>query len=187
MPSIKNAFYVISLFFGCAVFAQDVDYYKQLASNSEGIAERMVAMDSVISKTRRADIDTFISYSLDYIELAKEIDSIEAAAKKMINVHYSLSSIKNEPRKALTIIDGILARKYKINDTYLLGALYLKRGGSNYRLDLNAAVEDYQQAIENFGVEDSLYIADAYLFSGQAYSNMGMFVPAGESYRKAYN
>lgn len=158
-----------------------------LARKSTDKSVRLEALDSVISKSRKSDLDTFISSSLDYIELAKELDSIESAAKKMINVHYSLSSIKNEPHKALTIIDGILARKYKISSRYLLGALYLKRGGSNYRLNLEEAIEDYKLAIASFTEKDSIYVADAYLFSGQAYSNMGKFVPAGESYRKAYN
>lgn len=187
MPSIKSIFLVYLLVCGLTMLGQDVEYYKQLSKSTSDAGQKLEYLDSVISKTRKTDIDTFLEYSLAYIELAKEVDSIEAAARKMINVHYSLSSIKNEPRKSLTLIDGILARKYKIKDSYLLGALYLKRGGSNYKLDLNAAVQDYEMAIENFGVEDSLYIADAYLFSGQAYSNMGMFVPAGESYRKAYN
>jgi signal transduction histidine kinase len=118
--------------------------------------------------------------------LAKELDSIEAAARKMINVSYSLTSIKNQPRQVLTLLDGILARKYAINDSFLLGTLYLKRGGANTRLDSQQAIVDFENAIKSYGVKDSLYVADAYLFSGQTYSNLGKFVPAGESYKKAY-
>jgi len=167
--------------------AQDIQYYIDLSESSSNPQERMVAMDSVVSIAKRMDMNSFINYSLQYIELAKGMDSIEAAARKMISMHYSLSSVKNEPRQALTIIDGILARKYKINDSYLLGGLYLKRGESNSKLNLNDAIEDYKMAIASFTEKDSLFIADAYLFSGQAYSNLGKFVPAGESYRKAYN
>lgn len=187
MSAVTRGVFIIVFLISLTGYTQDISYYIDIAKNSNDRYEKLVALDSVISKSRTLDLETFVSYSLSYIELAKDMDSIEAAAKKMINVHYSLSSLKNEPRKALTEIDGILARKYKIKSSYLLGALYLKRGGSNYRLNLIEAIEDYKMAIASFSDKDSLYIADAYLFSGQAYSNMGKFVPAGESYRKAYN
>lgn len=187
MLTRPNVLILLTYLLTLSAWSQGVDHYRNIYETNENIAVRMVALDSLISKTKGKQIDDFINYSLEYIALAKELDSAEAAAKKLINVHHSLSSIKNEPRKALTIIDGILARKYRISDSYLLGNLYLKRGISNYRLDLNNAVEDYKMAIASFTEKDSLYIADAYLFSGQAYSNMGKFVPAGENYRKAYN
>ncbi|MCW5518945.1 sensor histidine kinase [Aureitalea sp. L0-47] len=187
MKALPKFFLLFLILLSLSSRAQDIQYYLDLSENSSNSQERLIAMDSVVSIAKRTDINSFINYSLQYIEIAKEMDSIEAAARKMINVHYSLSSVKNEPREALTIIDGILARKYKIKDSYLLGGLYLKRGGSNYKLNLTDAIEDYKMAIASFTEKDSLFIADAYLFSGQAYSNLGKFVPAGESYRKAYN
>ena len=187
MKALPKFFLLFLILMSTSTWAQDIQYYIDKAENASNEQEQLIAMDSVVSIAKRTDLNSFVSYSLQYIELAKEMDSIEAAARKMINVHYSLSSVKNEPRQALTIIDGILARKYKIQDSYLLGGLYLKRGGSNYKLNLNDAIEDYKMAIASFSEKDSLYIADAYLFSGQAYSNLGKFVPAGESYRKAYN
>ncbi|MBX2826969.1 MAG: hypothetical protein KTR22_02335 [Flavobacteriaceae bacterium] len=179
---ILTALFVSSPF----IQAQDIEAYKQRIANSSDPQEKLIAMDSVIKWTRRTDVDTFAQYSLAYIELAKEMDSIEAAARKLINVSYTLTNIKNEPHKILTLIDGILARKYKIKDSYILGSLHLKRGAANYRLDLEQSIVDYQNAIENYSEKDSIYIADAHLFSGQAYSNLGKFVPAGESYKKAY-
>lgn len=166
--------------------AQDVTYFKNIVENTQSPQEKLIALDSIISKSRRKNIDDFIAYSLQYIDLAKELDSVEAAAKKMINVSYSLTSIKNQPRKVLTLVDGILARKYMIKDSFLIGSLYLKRGGANSRLNLQQSVIDFENAIKNYGGKDSLYVADAYLFSGQAYSNLGKFVPAGENYKKSY-
>ncbi|MDC8005927.1 histidine kinase [Aureisphaera galaxeae] len=178
---------VSALFLWCpSLKAQDIEAYKKQVESSSNPQEKLTAMDSIIKWTRRVDPDTFSEYSLAYIELAKEMDSIEAAARKLINVSYTLTNIKNEPHKVLTLIDGILARKYKIKDSYIVGSLHLKRGAANYRLDLEQAVKDYQNAIDNYSAKDSLYVADAHLFSGQAYSNLGKFVPAGESYKKAY-
>ena len=166
--------------------AQDISYFKIIVDNTQNPQEKLVALDSVISKSRPINTDDFIAYSLEYIELAKELDSVESAAKKMINVSYSLTSIKNQPRKVLTLVDGILARKYVIKDSFLIGSLYLKRGGANSRLNIPQSIIDFEDAVNNYGRKDSLYVADAYLFSGQAYSNLGKFVPAGENYKKAY-
>lgn len=166
--------------------AQDLSSYQKIVEISKDPIQRLVALDSLCSKTRTTNLDDFIGYSLQYIELAKELDSIEAAARKTINVSYGLTSIKNQPRQVLTLLDGILARKYAINDSFLIGTLYLKRGGANTRLDSQQAIVDFENAIKNYGEKDSIYVADAYLFSGQTYSNLGKFVPAGESFKKAY-
>lgn len=169
-----------------SVFAQDLSYYKNLADTTKNDLVRLEAIDSVLSKTFRTDNDTFIAYSEDYISLAKKLDSIEAAARKAMNVQYTLTSIKNESRRAVTLINSVLAEKYKIKDSFLLGGLYLKRGGAHFRIDLEKAIEDYTLALNNFGRKDSVYVADAYLFRGQAYASTGKFVPAGENYDLAY-
>lgn len=187
---LKNNLLLVLVTFLCVFVvktsAQDISYFKIIVDNTQNPQEKLVALDSVISKSRPINTDDFIAYSLEYIELAKELDSVESAAKKMINVSYSLTSIKNQPRKVLTLVDGILARKYVIKDSFLIGSLYLKRGGANSRLDIPQSIIDFEDAVNNYGRKDSLYVADAYLFSGQAYSNLGKFVPAGENYKKAY-
>ena len=186
----KNLFFLLLfyaiLFFSTPFFAQELEDYKRIVTTSSNKGEQLVALDSILSIEGKTDLNKFIENSENYIGLAKEIDSIEAAAKKMIGLSYTLTSITNQPEKVRRMIDELLARKYKIKDSFLLGSLYLKRGGANYRLDLEEATNDYQKAIETFTEKDSLYKADAYLFNGQAYSNLGKFVPAGENYKKAY-
>ncbi|MEZ4874841.1 MAG: sensor histidine kinase [Flavobacteriaceae bacterium] len=166
--------------------SQEVSYYKQLADTTSQPALKLMALDSILSKEGKSNQDVFIKNSENYIEYAKQIDSIEAAARKAIGLGYTLTTLTKEPERMIRIIDELLARKYKIKDSFLLGSLYLKRGGANFRLDLEQATKDYAKALEAYGENDSIYIADAYLFSGQAYSNLGKFVPAGENYRKAY-
>ncbi|MEL6810140.1 MAG: sensor histidine kinase [Bacteroidota bacterium] len=186
----KNLTFLILVVLSLVVMstsAQDISHYQSILEGKPTPLERLVALDSLCSKTRKSkNTDDFVSYSLQYIELAKELDSIEGAARKMINVSYSLTAVKNQPREVLTLVDGILARKYAIDDSFLLGSLYLKRGSANKRLDLPQAIIDFENAINIYGEKDSIYVADAYLFSGQTYSNMGKFVPAGESFKKAY-
>ena len=167
-------------------YGQDIDHYKQLAEKETNMTAKLVAMDSVLSKSYMRDDDVFIDYSIRYIDLAKAIDSIEWAAKKAMNVQYTLTSKKNDPGKAIALINGVLAHKYKIKDSFLIGGLFLKRGGAHFRVDLEEAIEDYTLAIENFAETDSVYIADAYMFRGQANSTLGSFVKATEDFDTAY-
>lgn len=166
--------------------AQDISFYKSALDTVQSPTQKLEILDSLISKSRKDYIEDFISYSKDYIALAKDLDSIEAATKKAINISYTLVSIKNKPESCLEIIDDILRYREKVKDSFLLGSLYLKRGSANFRINLEEATQDYEKAIKTFGKKDSIYKADAYLFNGQAYSNLGKFVPAGENYRQAY-
>ena len=167
--------------------AQNAAYYQSVLETTQNPLIKLEALDSLISKSKATNTNNLITYSIAYIDLAKKLDSIEAAAKKMIGISYTLTSQTNQADKVVRMIDELLARKYKIKSSYLLGNLYLKRGGANYRLNLEQATKDYQKAIETFSEKDSIYKADAYLFSGQAYSNLGQFVPASENYHKAYD
>lgn len=146
----------------------------------------MTALDTLLRRTFTTNPDAFIKYSLLYIELAQELDSIELAAKKAMNLQYPLTNYANDPLNAITVINSVLARKYKIKDSLLLGGLYIKRGSANTKVDLKKAIEDYNMALENFSSKDTLNIADTYLFRGQTYSQMGKFILAGEDLTRAY-
>lgn len=186
---MKKTYTLVVLLVACGIgktYSQDLSYYETVLDTVTSPAQKLVTLDTLISKNRKEDTDKFITYSKKYISLAKELDSIGLAAKKMINISYHLVSIKNDPETTLMMIDSLLTRKEKINNPFLLGSLYLKRGSANFRLNLEEAIQDYKNAIATFTDKDSLYVADAYLFSGQAYSNLGKLVPARESYRKAY-
>lgn len=183
---MKTRLTFLFIFASLPILAQDISFYKNAAEKATNKLDQLEAIDSVIAKSFRIDADTFVTYSQKYISLAKELDSIEAAARKAMNLQHTLTVEISEPRRAITIINSVLAEKYKIRDSFLLGGLYLKRGGANSRINLEDAIDDYTLAIQNFGKKDSLYVADALLFRGQAYSTMGKFVPAGENYDLAY-
>jgi len=167
--------------------AQNLEDYIDLAKSSANNVEKLISLDSVLSKSFRTDPDIFIEYSLSYIDLAKTLDSIEGAAKKAMNVQNILVNIKKDPKKAVKIINGVLLRKDEIRDSFLLGGLYLKKGMANSKLDLKRSIMDFSEAMRNFAVKDSIHRADAYLYRGHAYSYLGDFVAAGNDYDKAYN
>lgn len=168
-------------------YSQDISHYEEIVKTTKNDAKRLVALDSILKHTYKTDPDNFIAYSIQYIELAQTLDSIELAAKKAMNLQYPLSTYKNDPRQAITIINSVLARKYKIKDSLLLGGLHIKRGSANTKVNLKKAIEDYNLALINFSSCDSMNIADTYLFRGQAYSQLGRFILAGEDLTKAFN
>ena len=178
--------FLIIAFSPASGYCQDIPHYEKKLAEAKNKTESMIALDSLLSRTFFADSEAFIKYSIQYIDLAQEMDSIEDAARKAMNLQYPLTNYANDPLNAITIINSVLARKYKIKDSLLLGGLYIKRGKANTKVDLKKAIEDYNMALENFSKSDILNIADTYLFRGQAYSNMGRFVLAGEDFTKAY-
>src|SRR5690554_1523804 len=103
-----------------------------------------------------------------------------------MNLQRPLTNYAGDPMKSVAIIESVLARKDRIKDSLLLGGLYLKRGRAMAKVNLEKAIEDYTIALGNFGENDTLNKADAYLFRGQAYSSMGKFVRASENFTKAY-
>jgi len=163
----------------------DISYYKDLANNSDPDLQ-IVAIDSVLSKSKEVDTDTYIEYSLRYIDLSLKLDSIEQAARQATRIHYTINSVQNQPRQGLDLINKVLAYEDKINNPYLRARLYQKRGGSYFKLDITKAIDDYNRAFELFTDNDSIHIADTYLWRGQAYSTLGKFVPAGDDYRQAF-
>ncbi len=167
-------------------YSQSIQHYRSIVDTTHDNILKLEALDSILSKSFRNDNDTFIEFSFQYINLALEMDSIKLAAKKAMNLQYPLTSYKNDPSNAISIIDEVLVHKNEIKDSFLLGGLYLKRGGANFRIGYKEAVKDYNNALNNFGNKDSIYVADTYLFRGQAYSNLGNFVPAGEDFKMAY-
>lgn len=167
-------------------YSQYIDYYKTVLDTTNNKALKLSTLDSLLARTYTTNKDAFIKYSFQYIDLAQQMDSMEAAAKKAIKLQGPLTNYGNDPYKSIAIIDRILVRKYKIRDSILLGGLYLKRGSANTKVDLKKAINDYTLAIENFAKNDSLNKADIYLFRGKAYSNLGNFALAGEDLTKAY-
>ena len=122
----------------------------------------------------------------DYNGFAKEIDSIEAAAKKTINRQSDLVETKKNPKKAIDIINEVLAKKNKIKDSFLLGTLYLKKGIAYSKLNLQLGVINYDEALLNFARGDSIHRAATYLVRGHANSLLGNFIVAEDDFNRAY-
>lgn len=179
-------FLFIILFFPTVTLSQSQHHFEKILDTAQHGTTRLVALDSLLSLTFRTDTDAFIKYSEQFIDLAEELNLIEDAARKAMNLQHPLTNNAGDPLRAITIINGVIARKYKIKDSLLLGGLYLKRGRAHAKVNLEKAIEDYTLALENFAKNDTLHRADVYLFRGQAHSSRGRFVHASEDYSTAF-
>lgn len=185
MSKLKFIVFFLSFypFFG---YGQDINHYKEILNTTDDKNEKLIALDSLLIRTFSTDPKAFIEYSIQYIDIAQEMDSIEPAARKAMNLQRPLTNYNSNPTEAVAIIDKVLARKDGIRDSLLLGGLYLKRGRAMAKINLTQSIEDYTLALKNFAASDTLNKADAYLFRGQSYSSMGKFVRASENLTKAY-
>lgn len=185
MKNLIPLFLIIGLypFLG---YCQDIVHYQKIVNSSDNDMQKLVALDSLLIRTFSTDPKAFIDYSLQYIEIAESLDSIEDVARKAMNLQRPLTNFAGDPMQAAAIIERVLDRKHRIKDSLLLGGLYLKRGRALAKVNLEKAIEDYTIALENFAKHDTLNKADAYLFRGQAYSSMGKFVKASENFTAAY-
>jgi len=159
-----------------------------LLENTKDPKIKLTFLDSLISITlEENDYEAYVTHIEKYIALSKSLKKYNEVAKKAMEVSYPLYTFLNDHKKAISIIDDALQYEANIKDSYLLGGLYLKRGGAYFNSNLNLAVADYTTALKNFTEKDTIYIADAYLFRGQAFSGMGKFVDASEDFKKAYD
>lgn len=182
---MKQLTATLILFWSLSISAQQPwDSYLDTYAHASSAKAKLAALDSILSLSFRKDHDVFITHSYLYIDLAIAVEDYPAMAKKAMNLAYPLNAT-NRPSEGIAVIDKALKYKDKIEDSFLLGGLYLKRGSGHFRTDQVKAVEDYTLAIEHFGAKDSIYTADAYLFRGQANTNLGNFIDASADYDSA--
>ena len=74
-----------------------------------------------------------------------------------------------------------------IDDSYLKGGVYIKKAGALFnKKDYENAIVSYDQGIANYSNKDSIKVADALYFKGQAKFQLGEFLEAIREYEKAY-
>lgn len=186
MRILSTVILYICIFCGIhTLYSQDMADYISKAENADNLETKMVAIDSVLSNSFRKNDSLFIAYSLKFIELAKTDNQFDAAAKKAINLQGILS--KNQLSiKAVSTIDEILASKYKIKDSFLLGNLYYRRGLANLTSNLDESIEDYTNALDNYAQNDTFNRAIAHLFRGRSQVDAGNYVEGVEDFNTAY-
>lgn len=162
--------------------------YKGILDTTTKKQIKLQYLDSILYHIKADEnVESYINYSQLYIELAEDLEEYEKMADKSIKVFYYINNIQNNKERALALIEKVQEYENKIKDSFLLGSIYLKKGGAYYGNNFNKAIINYSLAIEKFGKRDSIKIADSYLFRAQSKSYSGDFVGAINDYETAGN
>lgn len=185
MRNLLLFFLVTACSFTC--FSQNtLEYFKNQYAQASTNQEKLTALDSLLEKTFNGDPTIFSKYTDEFIALALSEKQYDKALGKGIKVSYINSSLLQNPSKTLTILNSLEIYKDSVSDSYLRGGLHLKRAGAYFiKSDIDKAMVDYTAALHLYTSKDSIYIADALFFRGQANFEKGNHLKAIEDYKLA--
>ncbi|WP_109851879.1 sensor histidine kinase [Aquimarina sp. AU58] len=179
------------------VFSQQRETVLKLidqVENATNTNEKLYLLDSlssVLYEKRNSDFEfykqNYPKYTLQYIDLAKQLDSFDLAAFKTSRLTFHYLQVIGKPDSALVIVNNCIKDSLKIKNKINLGHLYIKRAGANYQIDnLEKAIVDYTNAEKIYHqTKDSIFEADATYFNGQAYERLGKLSKAILKYQAA--
>lgn len=122
---------------------------------------------------------------LDLVSTQKDYEKL---AKWAIAFYSSYAPGTNSYEEKVKILFDAVQYESQLKDSLLKGNLYLKLGGAFFnQYDFDSAIYFYEQSIRRFGKSDSIYIADATFFTGQAYDYQGDLLQAMDTYQQARN
>lgn len=183
--------------FYCHLFSQQKEEVQSLINvleNTTDKHEKLKLLDSLsnqLSKIQYVDFPFYkkhySKYTLQYINLAKELDSIDLAAFRTSRFTHHYLQIVSKPDSALIIVNNIINDSDKIKKRINLGHLYIKKAGAYYQIDdLEKAVVEYENAQKIYHeTRDTIFEADAVYFNGQATERLGKLSEALVKYQKA--
>ncbi len=175
-------FFLISI----ALYSQNsLEQFKSIVDSTKNQSIKFQYLDSILKNTSNEDAENYVPYAIQFIGLAEELKEYEKMANVTVKVFYPLNTIQNKKEDALKLLKNVQKYEEKIKDSFLLGSIYLKKGGAYYDLDYDKAIENYDIAITKFGKKDSIKIADSYLFKANAESLTGDFINAVNDYEVA--
>ncbi|WP_299162330.1 ATP-binding protein [uncultured Tenacibaculum sp.] len=178
--NLKHCFFIVTFAFSFSSFSQK-DKVKNISNF------KLIQLDSLISTSLTNNkITDFVKYSEEYIDIAIENKEYDEAIKKGVKVIYYVNVRLGKREKALKIINKLEGIKSTTTNSYLLGSIFLKKGGVYFNgKNYNEAIKNYSKAINNYSSKDSIHVADALYFRGQAYFNISDFYNALTSFKEA--
>ncbi len=197
MCKSKICLCIVAVMFYCHLFSQQKEEVQGLINvleNTTNPQERLLLLDSLskeISQIRSTNFNfyqkKYSKYSLEYIDLAKELDSFDLAVTKTSELVQHYFRYAGRLDSANIIVNHVFADSNKIRKRINLGQLYTDRAFVNFlTADLKKAIVDYQRAAKIFQEEnDTIAEANALYYSGHTYQRLGNLTEAILSYQKS--
>lgn len=161
------------------VAQSEYSHYKSVLDTTKNKKAQLSLLDSLIKYNPKSNYEEYTRLNEKYVDLALENKNYEAAIKHAIKAFHTINIIYGQPKRAFKLMDKVEEHKDKTTDSYLLGSIYLKKGGGYFNGgELKKAIENYSAAIELFTEKDSIFTADAIYFRGQANFDSGKHIKA---------
>lgn len=167
------------------MFAQHTaEYFISIVETTTDKQEKYNALDSLIFPLKwRPATNQFVDFTKAYVDLAIEKENYDDAIEATLRAFTVINTQLGQADNALALLEKVEQYKDKTNDSYLLGGIYLKKGGGYFNgKSFQKAIDNYTLAIENYSDNDSIYKADAFFFRGQANFSKGNFLNAINDY-----
>jgi signal transduction histidine kinase len=164
-----------------------IDYYQHVINTTSNPQLKLQSTDSLIFIHKRAhNIEASANYVEKYVDLALQQKEYAKATEMVMSLFYQINIVLGQPDRALALIEKVESYVDQLEDSYLKGGIYLKKGGGYFNgKNYEKAIEHYSKAIELYSDKDSIYKADAIFFRGQANSEIGNFIAAINDYQLA--
>lgn len=168
-------------------FAQVSDFdslINQLESNPRERYEGFTELLPLIYK--QGNDNQILEYYPQGIDLAISLEEFDKAGRWSIEL-FQLHQVRaGERQQALQVMQKAVDFSDKVTSSRLRGNIFLKLASAYYDLgEFEEAIDGYTTAKEKFSAEDSIYVADALFFRGQARDYKGEFINAMNDYQQA--
>lgn len=162
------------------------DYFQKILDTTSNAELKLASIDSLIFFYEDHNKELSADYTDQYIDLAISLEKYDDAIEMGIRFFHMINIQMGKRDRALRMIEKLEFHIDKINDSYLKGGIYLKKGGGYVNgKDFQQAVKYFSKAINLYSDKDSIYKADAIFFRGQAHFGMSEFSRAINDYRLA--
>ncbi|MDG5490529.1 tetratricopeptide repeat protein [Psychroserpens sp. SPM9] len=181
-------FTVLLSFYSLFITAQETpEYYVHIIETTTEAQEKFNALDSLLFNFNwRDDIVKLANFTETYVDLAIKKKKYESAIEATLRASNAINTHLGQRERALKLLNKVEGLKDKTDDTYLLGGIYLKKGGAYFNgKNYDEAIKNYSKAIDNYSDKDSIYIADAIFFRGQVYFSKGNLATSINDYNLA--
>lgn len=125
-------------------------------------------------------------YLLELLKLTEQEKNYQELGKLSIEFfHHPSPSIQSMALKK-QVLKNAISHEDELDDWKMRGNLFLKLGGAYYTLEqYDSAIIEYTTAMDRFTGQDSILVADAYFFRGQAKSNIGDLLGGMQDFQHA--
>lgn len=158
---------------------------KVLTKQPISAVDELKTLEALFKETKASDSSSGV-YIRRILQLALSQKDYTTYSKWSVSFFHSEAPGMQSVQEKIAQLKKAAGFEKYINESVVKGNVFLKLGGAYFSmLEYDSAIFYYDQSIRRFGSEDSIYVADAKFFTGQAYDYKGDLIKAMNYYQEA--